>query len=131
MKKIIILSILSLMSCVYALENKVTEKSSEQIKKTQTEINQSYLYEFNFSSVGQKDSSIHKYMTNNTDGLATLSGLQEVLRNNWHLGNEYSKNIKFKSESKVLNQLVCKYNNGLVIKIKPYGDYSTTCPLSV
>lgn len=119
------------MSCVYALENKVTEKSSEQIKKTQTEINQSYLYEFNFSSVGQKDSSIHKYMTNNTDGLATLSGLQEVLRNNWHLGNEYSKNIKFKSESKVLNQLVCKYNNGLVIKIKPYGDYSTTCPLSV
>lgn len=131
MKKIIILSILSLMSCVYALENKVTEKSSEPITKTQTEINQSYLYEFNFSSVGQKDSSVHKYMTNNTDGLATLSGLQEVLRNNWHLGNEYSKNIKFKSESKVLNQLVCKYNNGLVIKIKPYGDYSTTCPLSV
>lgn len=138
MKKIIILSILSLMSSVYAGEFPIPEKPPEmvipQVKvqaqtQTQTEINKSFLYEFDFTSVGQEDTSIHKYITNNTDSVASVAGLKDVMINNWGLGKEYTKNIKLKTENKVLDQLVCKYNNGLVIKVKAYGDYSTVCPL--
>lgn len=134
MKKIIIVSVLSLMSSVYALE--VTNSDKPEVKaeivkveETKEPNNKSFLYEFDFSSVGKADKSIHKYMTNNTDSVATVKALEDIMKKNWNLSSDYSKNLKLKSENKVANGLVCKYNSGLVIKIKAYGDYSTNCPL--
>ena len=132
MKKIIILSVLSLMSSVYAVEalNNDSKVDVVKVEKSVEEPNnKSFLYEFDFSLVGKKDNSIHKYMTNNTESVATVKAIEETMKKNWNLGSDYSKNLKLKSESKVVNNLTCKYNNGLVIKVKSYGDYTTDCPL--
>ena len=132
MKKIIILSVLSLMSSVYAVEVLNTDAKVEVIKSEKTveePNNKSFLYEFDFAAVGKADKSVHKYMTNNPDSVATTKALEETMKKNWNLGSDYSKNLKLKSESKVVNNLTCKYNNGLVIKVKSYGDYTTDCPL--
>lgn len=138
MKKIIILSVLSLMSSVYALDavkDKVDVKTDTvQVQDSKTEVkdevkNESFLYEFDFAAVGKADKSTHKYMTNNIDTVATVPAIEDTMKKNWNLSSDYSKNLKLKSEHKVANQLVCKYNNGLVIKVKAYGDYSTNCPL--
>lgn len=113
----------------------VTEKPKEDSVQVVKEVdtvkpnNNTYLYEFDLSSVGQADKSIHKYMTNNLDTVSTVDGLREVMFKNWKLGKEYSKNIAFKSSKIEGEKLVCKYNNGLVIKIKNYGDYDKNCPL--
>ncbi len=134
MKKIILVGLLSLISSVYAMEV-VTEKPKEDSVQVVKEVdtvkpnNNTYLYEFDLSSVGQADKSIHKYMTNNLDTVSTVDGLREVMFKNWKLGKEYSKNIAFKSSKIEGEKLVCKYNNGLVIKIKNYGDYDKNCPL--
>lgn len=138
MKKIIILSLLSVMSSVYAFEavkDKVEVKPEvAQTSDNKTEMkdkinNQTFLYEFHLGAMGKADKSVYKYMTNNTDTVANVSAIEETMKKNWHLSSDYSKNLQFKSEHKVANQLVCNYTNRLVIKIKSYGDYSTNCPL--
>lgn len=137
MKKIIIISMMSLISLAYAVEYKSPEKLNPQdvnLSQSKESIkvevnNESYLYEFDFKLVGQKDTSIRKYMTNNTKSVETLTALQETLNKNWKLGSEYTQNLKLKTDNKVGNQMTCKYNNGLIIKVKAYGDYETSCPL--
>lgn len=132
MKKIIILSVLSLMSSVYAVEVLNTDAKVEVIKSEKTveePNNKSFLYEFDFAAVGKADKSVHKYMTNNPDSVATTKALEETMKKNWNLSSDYSRNLKLKSESKLANNLICKYNNGLVVKVKSYGDYSPSCPL--
>jgi len=132
MKKIILIGLLSLMSSVYALEvvsaEKTKEESVQKVEEVKTN-NNTYLYEFDLSSVGQADKSIHKYMTNNLETVSTVDGLREVMFKNWKLGKEYSKNIMFKTSKIEGEKLVCKYNNGLVIKVKNYGNYDKNCPL--
>ena len=108
MKKIIILSVLSLMSSVYAVEalNNDSKVDVVKVEKSVEETNnKSFLYEFDFSLVGKKDNSIHKYMTNNTESVATVKAIEETMKKNWNLGSDYSKNLKLKSESKVVNNL--------------------------
>lgn len=146
MKKLIIVGVLSLVSTVYAqqsskdkavskievknnLDQPIKIDSQELIQNTTKPNNESFLYEFDFSQVGKSDKSVYKYVTNNLDTVATIKALEDTMKKNWNLSSDYSKNLKLKSENKVANSVVCKYNNGLVIKIKPYGDYSTNCPL--
>lgn len=135
MRKIILIGILSLISSVYAMEVVTTDKVKEEVTQAVKEIesvkvnNNTFLYEFDFGSVGQLDKGVHKYMTNNLDSVATVDSLREVMFKNWKLGKEYSKNIAFKSSKTEGEKLVCKYNNGLVIKVKNYGDYDKNCPL--
>lgn len=135
MKKIILIGLLSLMSSVYALEVVSTEKTKEETVQKVEKVeevkanNNTYLYEFDLSSVGQADKSIHKYMTNNLETVSTVDGLRDVMFKNWKLGKEYSKNIMFKTSKIEGEKLVCKYNNGLVIKVKNYGNYDKNCPL--
>lgn len=132
MKKIILIGLLSLMSSVYALEVVSAEKTKEESVQKVEEVkanNNTYLYEFDLSSVGQADKSIHKYMTNNLETVSTVDGLREVMFKNWKLGKEYSKNLTFKTSKVEGEKLVCKYNNGLVIKVKNYGNYDKNCPL--
>lgn len=136
MKKIIMIGILSFISSVYASdvvkdkEDTKSESGLVQNKVDKIEIkNESFLYEFDFSRTGKEDKAIHKYLTNNTETVATIAALEDTFKKNWDLNGDYVKNLKLKSESKVANQLICKYNNGLVVKVKPYGDYTTNCPL--
>lgn len=149
MKKLIILSMVCLVSSVYAgqdsqvktakLDSKIIIKnnSQEEIKIESPELtqnntkpnNETFLYTFDFANVGKSDKSVYKYVTNNLQTVATIKALQDTMKKNWNLNSDYSKNLKLTTENKVANSLVCKYNNGLVIKIKPYGDYSTNCPL--
>ena len=105
------------------------EKYIEKERHKEINDKNSELYEFDFSLVGKKDNSIHKYMTNNTESVATVKAIEETMKKNWNLGSDYSKNLKLKSESKLSNNLICKYNNGLVVKVKSYGEYSPSCPL--
>ena len=146
MKKIIVITMLSLMSCVYAeqnnrnkvdstieIRNHLQEKlyiSSQELNQySQKTNNEIFLYMFDFSEVGKSDKSVYKLVTNNIQSVANNKSLEDTIKKNWNLSSDYSKNLKLKSEHNFSNNITCKYNNGLVIKIKPYGNYSTNCPL--
>ena len=91
MKKILLVGLLTILTSAYAVDNslntsvKVVDQTvkNPEIKIDETaekENNETYLYEFDLTKVGQQDKATYKYLTNNINTVATLFSLRDTLQ---------------------------------------------------